>query len=207
MLVGVPKETKTQEYRVGLTPTSVREVVHHGHQVVVETNAGSAIGLEDEHYRQAGAEIVGAAADVFARADMVVKVKEPQASEIAMLREGQVLFTYLHLAPDPAQTKGLIESGSVAIAYETVTDIHGGLPLLAPMSEVAGRMSVQAGAHCLEMEQGGRGSLLGGVAGVPAADVLIIGGGVAGSNAARIAIGCEARVLSLIHISEPTRPY
>ena len=194
MLLGVPKEIKTHEYRVGLTPTSVREVTHHGHQVVVETSAGAAIGLDDEDYRQAGAEIVGSAADVFARADMVVKVKEPQPPELAMLRDGQVLFTYLHLAPDPKQTRGLIDSGAIAIAYETVTDAHGGLPLLAPMSEVAGRMSIQAGAHCLELNQGGRGALLGGVAGVPAADVLIIGGGVVGSNAARIAIGCEARV-------------
>lgn len=194
MLIGVPKEIKTQEYRVGMTPTSVRECVHHGHRVLVQTGAGAAIGLDDDDFRAAGAEIAGDAAQVFAEAEMVVKVKEPQASELAMLREGQVLFTYLHLAPDPDQTKGLIASGCVAIAYETVTDTHGGLPLLAPMSEVAGRMSIQAGAHCLELEQGGRGALLGGVAGVPAADVLILGGGVVGSNAARIAIGCEARV-------------
>jgi len=194
MLIGVPKEIKAHEYRVGMTPTSVREAVHNGHSVIVETNAGKAIGLEDDDYRAVGAEIVGAAADVFARADMVVKVKEPQAPELAMLREGQVLFTYLHLAPDPEQTKGLIDSGAIAIAYETVTDEHGGLPLLAPMSEVAGRMSIQAGAHCLELAQGGRGALLGGVAGVPAADVVVIGGGVVGSNAVRMAIGCEARV-------------
>jgi len=175
MLIGVPKEIKNHEYRVGLTPTAVREAVHHGHGVVVETNAS-------------------AAADVFAKADMIVKVNEPQAGEIAMLRHGQVLFTYLHLAPDPDQTKGLMASCATAIAYETVTDNFGGLPLLAPMSEVAGRMAIQAGAHCLEMYQCGRGALLGGVAGVPAADVLILGGGVVGSNAERIAIGSEARV-------------
>jgi alanine dehydrogenase len=194
MLIGVPKEIKNHEYRVGLTPTAVREATHHGHGVVVETNAGAAIGLMDEDYQVAGAQIAGAAADVFAKADMIVKVKEPQAGEIAMLRQGQVLFTYLHLAPDPDQTKGLMASGATAIAYETVSDNFGGLPLLAPMSEVAGRMSIQAGAHCLEMYQGGRGALLCGVAGVPAADVLILGGGVVGSNAARIAIGSEARV-------------
>jgi len=194
LLIGVPKEIKVQEYRVGMTPTSVRECVHHGHQVLVQTGAGQAIGLDDGDYRAAGADIAADAAEVFARAEMVVKVKEPQAAELAMLREDQVLFTYLHLALDPDQTRGLIESGCVAIAYETVTDEHGGLPLLAPMSEVAGRMSIQAGAHCLELEQGGRGALLGGVAGVPAADVVILGGGVVGSNAARIAIGCEARV-------------
>ncbi len=194
MLIGVPKEVKNHEYRVGLTPTSVREAIHHGHTAVVERNAGAAIGLFDEDYTAAGAEVVGSAAEIFDRADMIVKVKEPQPEEIAMLREGQVLFTYLHLAPDPDQTKGLLASGATAIAYETVTDNFGGLPLLAPMSEVAGRMSIQAGAHCLEMYQGGRGALLGGVAGVPAADVLILGGGVVGSNAARMAIGCEARV-------------
>ena len=194
MLIGVPKEIKPQEYRVGMTPTSVRETVHHGHGVIVETDAGLAIGLSDDDYKAAGAEIVGAASDVFARADMVVKVKEPQPVECAMLRDGQVLFTYLHLAPDPDQTKALMASGATAIAYETVTDEFGGLPLLAPMSEVAGRMSIQAGAHCLEMEQGGRGALLGGVAGVQAADVVIIGGGVVGTNAARMAVGFEARV-------------
>ena len=194
MLVGVPKEVKTKEHRVGLTPTSVRELVHHGHQVLVEHNAGHSIGLDDEDYRAAGAEIADAAADVFARADMVVKVKEPQPNECAMLREGQVLFTYLHLAPDPAQTKALVDSGVVAVAYETVTDHRGGLPLLSPMSEVAGRMSIQAGAHCLEMEQGGRGMLLGGVPGVPVGRVVILGGGVVGTNAARMAMGLEASV-------------
>jgi alanine dehydrogenase len=167
MLIGVPKEIKNHEYRVGLTPTSVREAVYHGHKAVVESGAGAAIGLQDEDYAAAGAEIVPSAAEVFARADMIVKVKEPQPGEIAMLREGQILFTYLHLAPDPDQTKGLLASGATAIAYETVTDNFGGLPLLAPMSEVAGRMSIQAGAHCLEMNQGGRGALLGGVAGGP----------------------------------------
>jgi alanine dehydrogenase len=194
MLVGVPKEVKVHEYRVGLTPSSVRELIAHGHKVIVQTNSGVAIGLTDDMYRAAGAEIVPAATDVFARADMVVKVKEPQPPEISMLRPGQVLFTYLHLAPDPEQTAGLLKSDCVAIAYETVTDARGGLPLLAPMSEVAGRMSIQAGAHCLEMEQGGRGMLLGGVPGVPAAKVVIIGGGVVGANAARMAMGLEAHV-------------
>jgi alanine dehydrogenase len=194
MLVGVPKEIKVHEYRVGLTPSSIRELVAHGHKVIVQAAAGAAIGLTDEMYKAAGAEIAASAADVFARADMIVKVKEPQAPEIAMLRPGQVLFTYLHLAPDPAQTEGLLKSDCVGIAYETVTDARGGLPLLAPMSEVAGRMSIQAGAHCLEMEQGGRGMLLGGVPGVPAAKVVIIGGGVVGANAARMAMGLEAHV-------------
>jgi alanine dehydrogenase len=194
MLVGVPKEIKVHEYRVGLTPSSVRELVSHGHKVVVQASAGVAIGLTDDMYKAAGAEILPTAADVFGKADMVVKVKEPQAPEIAMLRPGQLLFTYLHLAPDPEQTAGLLKSDCVAIAYETVTDARGGLPLLAPMSEVAGRMSIQAGAHCLEMEQGGRGMLLGGVPGVPAAKVVIIGGGVVGANAARMAMGLEAHV-------------
>jgi alanine dehydrogenase len=194
MLVGVPKEIKVHEYRVGLTPSSVRELVSHGHKVVVQASAGVAIGLTDDMYKAAGAEILPTAADVFGKADMIVKVKEPQAPEIAMLRPGQLLFTYLHLAPDPEQTAGLLKSDCVAIAYETVTDARGGLPLLAPMSEVAGRMSIQAGAHCLEMEQGGRGMLLGGVPGVPAAKVVIIGGGVVGANAARMAMGLEAHV-------------
>jgi alanine dehydrogenase len=194
MRIGVPKEIKVHEYRVGMTPASVREVVHHGHQVSVESNAGLAIGLPDEAYLAAGAEIAPSAQDVFASADMIVKVKEPQLNECEMLREGQVLFAYLHLAPDPKQAKALMASGCVAIAYETVTDHRGGLPLLAPMSEVAGRMSIQAGAHCLEMEQGGRGQLLGGVPGVPAAKVVVIGGGVAGTNAARMAMGLEAHV-------------
>jgi len=195
MLIGVPKEIKTHEYRVGMTPSSVREAVHHGHRVVVQRQAGHMIGLDDATYQAAGAELVDTAAEVFARADMIVKVKEPQAPELAMLRQGQVLFTYLHLAPDPAQTEGLLQSGCVAIAYETVTDARGGLPLLAPMSEVAGRMAIQAGAHSLEITQGGRGMLLGGVPGVAAARVVILGGGVVGTNAARVAMGMEAHVI------------
>ena len=194
MLIGVPKEIKSFENRVGLTPASVREAVHHGHRVLIESHAGHAIGLDDEDFRAAGAEVVGCADEVFARAEMVVKVKEPQGDQRAMLRPGQVLFAYLHLAPDPDLARALMASGCVAIAYETVTDARGGLPLLAPMSEVAGRMAIQAGAHCLEMEQGGRGMLLGGVPGVAAARVAIIGGGVVGTNAARMAMGLEAHV-------------
>ncbi len=194
MLVGIPKEIKVEEYRVGLVPGSVRELIHHGHKVIVETGAGAGIGFDDGTYRTAGAEVVGAAEEVFAKAEMVVKVKEPLESEYKQLREGQVLFPYLHLAPDLEQTQGLIDSGCIAIAYETVTDARGGLPLLAPMSEVAGRMSVQVGAHCLEKEQGGSGMLLGGVPGVAAARVVIIGGGVSGTNAARMAMGLEAHV-------------
>ena len=194
MLIGVPKEIKADENRVGLIPSSVRELVHHGHQVLVETHAGYGIGLDDDQYIAAGAGIAADAKEVFAKADMVVKVKEPQAAECKMLREGQILFTYLHLAPDLAQTKGLIDSGAIAIAYETVTNARGGLPLLAPMSEVAGRMAIQAGAHCLEKTQGGSGTLLGGVPGVPAGNVVVIGGGVVGTNAARMAMGLEAKV-------------
>jgi alanine dehydrogenase len=194
MLVGVPKEIKTHEYRVGLVPGSVRELIHHGHQVVVESHAGEGSGFPDAAYQAVGARIAPDAATVFAEADMVIKVKEPSAAEIAMLRPGQVLFTYLHLAADKAQTEGLLASGCIAIAYETVTDARGGLPLLSPMSEVAGRMSVQVGAHYLEKEQGGAGILLGGVPGVPAADVVVIGGGVSGTNAVRMAMGLEARV-------------
>ncbi len=194
MLIGVPKEIKVEEYRVGLVPGSVRELAHHGHRVMIETNAGGGTGFTDDNYRKAGAEIVDSAEEVFAKADMVVKVKEPLEQEYRQLREGQVLFTYLHLAPDLAQTQGLIDSGCIAIAYETVTDAAGGLPLLAPMSEVAGRMSVQVGAHCLEKEQGGSGMLLGGVPGVAAARVVVIGGGVSGTNAARMAMGMEAHV-------------
>ncbi|MBL4719563.1 MAG: alanine dehydrogenase [Alphaproteobacteria bacterium] len=197
MLIGVPTEVKTHEYRVGLVPGSVREFTHHGHQVLVETNAATGIGFTDDDYRKVGAEIAGDAAEVFARADMIVKVKEPQPAEITMLREGQILFTYLHLAADRALTDGLLESGCVGIAYETVTDPHGRLPLLAPMSEVAGRMSIQVGAFNLEKEQGGAGVLLGGVPGVAAARVLIIGGGVSGINAARMAMGMEAKVTVL----------
>lgn len=194
MLIGVPKEIKNHEYRVGLTPSSVRELCHNGHQVIVQTGAGAEIGLSDDQYVAAGAKIVPTAADVFAKADMVVKVKEPQPVECKMLRPGQVLFTYLHLAPDPEQTKLLIDSGAIAIAYETVTAPDGSLPLLAPMSEVAGRMSIQAGAHYLEKTYGGSGLLLGGVPGVPAAKVVILGGGVVGTNAARMAMGLEAHV-------------
>jgi alanine dehydrogenase len=197
MLLGVPKEIKTNENRVGLTPTSVREVVEHGHQVIVETQAGANIDFYDDDYRNAGAEIVADAATVFARADMIVKVKEPQPSETRQLRPDQILFTFLHLAPDPEQTTGLQESGCTAIAYETVTSDRGGLPLLAPMSEVAGRMSVQAGARCLEKIMGGRGLLLGGVPGVGPAKVTVLGGGVAGNNATRMATGMGADVTVL----------
>ena len=194
MRIGVPKEVKTHEYRVGLVPGSVRELIHHGHAIVVEKGAGTGIGIDNAEYVRAGATVAGGAAEVFAGADMIVKVKEPQPAEIAMLRPGQVLFTYLHLAADKGQTEGLLRSGATCIAYETVTDARGGLPLLAPMSEVAGRMSVQVGAHCLEKEQGGKGVLLGGVPGVKAAKVVIIGGGVSGTNAARMAMGMEAYV-------------
>ncbi len=197
MLIGIPKEIKMHEYRVGMTPESVREMVDCGHQVMVEKNAGFEIGLSDDLYLAAGAEIINTPEEIFERAGMIVKVKEPQPVECRMLREGQILFTYLHLAPDPDQTKLLLKSGVVAIAYETVTDADGRLPLLAPMSEVAGRMSIQAGAHSLEMNQGGRGMLLGGVPGVPAANVVILGGGVVGTNAARMAMGLEARVTVL----------
>lgn len=194
MLIGVPKEVKVHEYRVGLTPGAVREAVAHGHQVLVEAGAAARQGIADADYERAGARIAGSVEEIFAKADLIVKVKEPQPEERRQLREGQILFTYLHLAPDPAQAKDLAASGVTAIAYETVTGPRGGLPLLAPMSEVAGRMAVQAGAHCLEMEQGGRGVLLGGVSGVPAARVTVLGGGVSGVNAARMAIGLEARV-------------
>ncbi len=195
MLIGVPREIKVHEYRVGLTPSSVREAVAHGHQAIVERDAGRGIGAADAAYEKAGAQIVASAAEVFARAQMIVKVKEPQAAERRMLREGQILFTYLHLAPDPEQTRELVASGAVCIAYETVTQPGGGLPLLAPMSEVAGRMAVQAGAKCLEKEAGGMGILLGGVAGVPAAKIVILGAGVVGSNAAQMAVGSGARVV------------
>ena len=197
MLVGVPKEIKNHEYRVGLTPASVVELVARGHRVMVEMGAGVGIDFSDDEYLAAGAEMVASAAEVFAAADMIVKVKEPQPAECAMLRDGQILYTYLHLAPDPQQTKLLVESGATCIAYETVTDNHGGLPLLAPMSEVAGRMSVQAGAYHLEKAQGGRGVLLGGVPGVAPARVLVIGGGVVGDNAAAIAVGMGADVTIL----------
>ncbi len=194
MRIGVPKEVKVHEYRVGLIPASVREAVAHGHEVLVETAAAERIGFSDDDYRKAGAKIAKTAEEVFAKSELIVKVKEPQPKERDMLRDGQTLFTYLHLAPDPHQAKALMRSGCTAIAYETVTGVHGGLPLLSPMSEVAGRMAIQAGAHCLEMEQGGRGMLLGGSAGVAPANVVVIGGGVAGLNAARMSIGLEAAV-------------
>src|SRR5215472_12587913 len=194
MRIGVPKEIKVLENRVGLTPASAREAVHHGHEVVVEHNAGQGIGMGDEDYRRAGARIVETASEVFAAAEMIVKVKEPQAVERKMLKPGQVLFTYLHLAPDPDQAKDLIESGAVCIAYETVTSPSGGLPLLAPMSEVAGRMAIQAGAYFLEKAHGGLGVLLGGVPGVDPAKVVILGGGVVGSHACDIALGMGADV-------------
>lgn len=197
MLIGVPKEIKVLESRVGMTPGNVRELTSHGHDVLVQSKAGLGIGCDDAAYRAAGAKIAKTAAAVYARADMIVKVKEPQPNECKMLRKGQVLFTYLHLAPDPRQTRMLKKSGCIAIAYETVTDAHGGLPLLAPMSEVAGRMAVQAGAHCLENAAGGSGKLLGGVPGVYPAKVVIIGGGVVGTNAALMAMGMHADVAIL----------
>ncbi len=197
MLVGVPKEIKSHENRVGLVPASVREIIHAGSQVLIEKNAGIGIGISDEAYVAAGAKIVDSAEEVFARADLIVKVKEPQPAECRKLREGQTLFTYLHLAPDPQQARLLKESGVTAIAYETVTQPGGGLPLLTPMSQVAGRMSIQAGAHCLEMAQGGSGVLLSGVPGVLPGKVVVIGGGVVGTNAARMAIGLGAEVTVL----------
>ena len=197
MLVGVPKEIKNQEYRVGLIPASVRELVVHEHEVIVEHNAGAGIGADDGQYEAAGATILDSAEEIFANAEMIVKVKEPQPNECKMLHEDQVLFTYLHLAPDPQQTHALQESGCTAIAYETVTDDCCGLPLLAPMSEVAGRLSIQAGAHCLEKRQGGRGILLGGVPGVMPGRITIIGGGVVGTNAIMMAVGMDAHVTVL----------
>jgi len=197
MRVGVPKEIKNHEYRVGLTPASVREFVGRGHEVLVQTGAGASIGMSDEQYTQAGAKIASTAEAVFAQADMIVKVKEPQPGECKMLRSGQVLYTYLHLAPDPEQTAALVKSGAVCIAYETITNAAGGLPLLAPMSEVAGRMSIQAAAAHLEKSKGGMGVLLGGVPGVPAAHVVIIGAGVVGTHALQMAVGSGARVTVL----------
>jgi alanine dehydrogenase len=202
MRIGVPKEIKKDEYRVGLTPTSVRELVGRGHEIIIQSAAGNGIGVGDEHYKRAGARIVTSAAEVFAQAEMIVKVKELQVTEFPLLRPGQVLFTYLHLAPDPEQTKSLIKADVVGIAYETVTGPNHTLPLLSPMSEVAGRMSVQAGAHCLEREAGGAGILLGGVPGVKAANVVVLGGGVVGTNAIRVAMGMEAHV-SVIDRSLP----
>jgi alanine dehydrogenase len=195
MRVGVPKEIKNHEYRVGLTPTGVRELVNMGHEVWVEHNCGAAIGLSDDLYHRTGAKIVSNSEEVFANAELVVKVKEPQPNECVLLSAGQILFTYLHLAPDPFQTELLLRSGASCIAYETVTSVEGGLPLLAPMSEVAGRMSIQAAARCLEKAQGGSGVLLGGVPGVEAANVMVLGGGVVGLNAARMALGLGAKVI------------
>ena len=197
MRIGVPKEIKPHEYRVGLTPGSVREYVAAGHEVTVETGAGAGIGADDEAYRKAGAVIADTAEEIFASAGMIVKVKEPQASEWSQLREGQILFTYLHLAPDPEQTRGLLASRCTAIAYETVTDARGGLPLLAPMSEVAGRLAIEAAGAALQRHAGGRGVLLGGVPGVPPARVAVIGGGVVGTHAARMAAGLGAEVTIL----------
>lgn len=197
MYVGVPKEIKNHEYRVGLTPAAVRELTSAGHKVCVETHAGEAIGFSNEDYEGAGATIVKHATEVFERAEMIVKVKEPQAEERALLRPHHTLFTYLHLAPDAPQLKGLMDSGATCIAYETVTDAQGRLPLLAPMSEVAGRMAVQAGAHCLEKSMGGSGVLLGGVPGVAPAKVTIVGGGVVGQNALAMAVGMGAQVTVL----------
>src|SRR6185436_13650205 len=194
MRIGVPKEIKVHEYRVGLTPASVAELVAHGHEVVVETNAGNGIDCPDKAFEKAGAKILPDAQAVFKAADMIVKVKEPQPQEIAMLEPRHVLFTYLHLAADKDQAIGLMKSGATCIAYETVTSRNGSLPLLKPMSEVAGRMSVQVGAHYLEKEQGGRGVLLGGVPGVAPARVMILGGGIAGVNAAQMAVGMRADV-------------
>jgi alanine dehydrogenase len=197
MRIGVPKEIKVHEYRVGLTPASARELVEHGHEVVVESGAGAAIGLGDRAYEAAGATLAGSAEEVFASAEMIVKVKEPLAPERARLRAGQILFTYLHLAPDPEQARDLVASGCFALASETVTYARGGLPLLAPMSAVAGRMSIQAGAHSLELAQGGSGVLLPGVPGVAPGKVVILGGGVVGTNAAMVALGMGARVVLL----------
>ncbi|MBN9488920.1 MAG: alanine dehydrogenase [Alphaproteobacteria bacterium] len=197
MRVGVPKEIKTHEYRVGLTPGAVREYVHAGHEVVIETKLGAGIGADDEVYRKAGAAVAKTAAEIFATCDMIVKVKEPQPVEWVQLREGQILFTYLHLAPDPEQAKGLLASGCTAVAYETVTDARGGLPLLAPMSEVAGRLSIEAAGEALKRHAGGRGLLIGGVPGVPPARVVVMGGGVVGTHAARIAAGFGAEVTVL----------
>ena len=194
MLIGVPKEIKNHEYRVGMAPASVREAIKHGHQVMVEAKAGDGIGVSDEEYAKIGAQIIDSPEQIFSSAELIVKVKEPQAGERAMLREGQVLFTYLHLAPDPDQTKDLVDSGAICIAYETVTSPHGGLPLLAPMSKVAGRMAIQAGAYCLEHPHGGLGMLLGGVPGVDPAKVVILGAGVVGTHATHIAVGMGADV-------------
>lgn len=197
MIVGVPKEIKPFEYRVGLTPAGANELIRHGHDVLIEHDAGLGIGFTNEMYLNVGAKVISNAAELFDKAEMIVKVKEPQAAEYAMLKPNQVLFTYLHLAADAEQAKGLLAADCVAIAYETVTDHNGGLPLLAPMSEVAGRLSIQAGAHALERHKGGSGILLGGVPGVKPANVVVIGGGVVGLNAARMAAGLNADVTIL----------
>ena len=194
MKIGVPKEIKTLEFRVGMVPAGVRELVHDGHEVIVETNAGAGIGMTDADYEKAGATVVAKPKDVFAAADLIVKVKEPQLNECTMLRPDHVLFTYLHLAADPEQARALVDSGTTAIAYETVTAEDGSLPLLIPMSEVAGRLSIQAGAYALQKANGGRGILLGGVPGVAPGKIVIIGGGIAGTNAAEMAIGLAAQV-------------
>ena len=194
MIVGIPKEIKNHEYRIGMTPAGVRELVNRGHQVLVETEGGVGVGFDNASFEAVGAQIVSSPEDIFAAADMIIKVKEPQPNECRMLRSGQILFTYLHLAPDPEQAQLLLDSGVSAIAYETVTNAKGGLPLLAPMSEVAGRMSIQAGAHHLEKAQGGNGMLLGGVPGVEPARVVVLGGGVVGTQAAKMAAGLGAQV-------------
>ena len=205
MRIGVPKEIKNHEYRVGLVPSSVAELVHHGHVVTIERGAGLGAGLTDEEYEAAGGTIVEGPDEIFAHAEMIVKVKEPLAEERRRLRPGQVLFTYLHLAPDLAQTQDLMNSGSTCLAYETVTSPSGALPLLTPMSEVAGRLAPQVGAHCLEKAQGGRGILLGGVPGVPGADVVVLGGGISGTHAATIALGMGARVTVIDRSAEVLR--
>ena len=197
MIIGVPKEIKNEEYRVGMIPSSVLECVSRGHKVIIETDAGVGVGFSNEAYRSAGAEIRDTAAEIFAEAEMIVKVKEPQKTEFSLIREGQIIFTYLHLAAEIELAQALRDRGCIAIAYETVTDARGGLPLLAPMSQVAGRLSIQAGARCLERPNGGSGILLGGVPGVPTGRVVVIGGGVVGTNAARMAMGKEAQVTVL----------
>ena len=206
MIIGCPKEIKNQEYRVGMTPAAAAEAIVRGHSVIIETGAGAGAGFSDDDYTSQGAEILGSAKEVFAKAEMIVKVKEPQAVERKMLREGQVLFTYLHLAPDPEQTKDLLESGVTAIAYETVTDAQGGLPLLAPMSEVAGKLAPQVGSWALQKANGGRGTLMGGVPGVGPAEVVVIGGGNVGVHAARVAAGMGADV-TVLDMSLPRMRY
>ncbi len=197
MIIGVPKEIKTHEYRVGLTPLGAKTMIASGHQIIVQSCAGEAIGFTDKQYQQVGATIIGSSAEVFEQAQMIVKVKEPQPNECRMLSKGQIIFTYLHLAADPEQTQLLIKSGAICIAYETVTDDEGRLPLLKPMSEIAGRMSIQSGAHHLENTQGGSGVLLSGATGVNPAQVLVLGGGVVGMNAAKVALGMGADVAIL----------